>query len=144
MRQRTRGNKDSEVAVAKPRSQQKQHAEKSLPHEGAAMRGLRGQDKLHKTSRNEIVMKKKPKKRDRQEHILSAINAHAAVEVSYLAEELGVSTQTVRRDLDELSVNGVINRTYGGAAVRGVGLEPTLMERSRMATSERSIIADLA
>jgi DeoR/GlpR family transcriptional regulator of sugar metabolism len=89
-------------------------------------------------------VKKKPKKKDRQEHILSAINAHAAVEVSYLAEELGVSTQTVRRDLDELSGNGVINRTYGGAAVRRVGLEPTLMERSRMATSERSIIADLA
>jgi DeoR/GlpR family transcriptional regulator of sugar metabolism len=90
------------------------------------------------------MKKKKPKKRDRQEHILSAINAHAAVAVSHLSAELGVSTQTVRRDLDELSSNGVINRTYGGAAVRRVGLEPTLTERSKMATSERSTIAELA
>ena len=90
------------------------------------------------------MKRKRYPKEDRQERIIAAINAHGAAGVSELASELGVTRQTVRRDLDELSVNGIVNRTYGGAAVRRVGLEPTLMERSKVATAERSVIADLA
>ena len=83
-------------------------------------------------------MRKKLRKQDRHKRIV------AAIETSELATELHVSKQTIRRDLDELSHSGAVNRMYGGAAVRRVGLEPTLAERSKMATAERSIIADLA
>jgi DeoR family transcriptional regulator, glycerol-3-phosphate regulon repressor len=38
--------------------------------------------------------------------------------VGELASELQVSTETIRRDLDELKCRGLVNRTYGGAFVR--------------------------
>jgi len=84
------------------------------------------------------------RKRDRQKRILTPIEANSSVGVSELAAELRVSKQTIRRDLDELSHAGSVNRLFGGAAVRRVGLEPTMMERNKMATAERAIIAQLA
>jgi DeoR/GlpR family transcriptional regulator of sugar metabolism len=92
----------------------------------------------------EVAVRRKYRKPDRHKRIIAAINANASVGVTELAAELHVSKQTIRRDLDELSNHGIVNRMYGGAAVRRVGLEPTLMERSKMATAERSVIADLA
>lgn len=87
---------------------------------------------------------KKYKKHERHGRILNLIAATSAVGVSELASELGVSKQTVRRDLDELSGSGRINRTYGGGAVRPVGVEPTFSERTRTANEERAVIGRLA
>lgn len=84
------------------------------------------------------------KKPARQQRILAAITANTAVSVSELARELGVSKQTVRRDLDEMSDNGSLNRTYGGAATLPMGVEPTLAERQTMARTERKRIAEAA
>ncbi|MDH3451016.1 MAG: DeoR/GlpR family DNA-binding transcription regulator [Gammaproteobacteria bacterium] len=84
------------------------------------------------------------KKQARQQRILASVAANAAVSVSALARDLGVSKQTVRRDLDEMSESGCLNRTYGGAATLPVGVEPTLAERQKMAASERRTIAELA
>ncbi len=86
----------------------------------------------------------KLKKAERQKRIVTAITANAALGVSELAADLGVSKQTVRRDLDELSVNGEVNRTYGGAAARPAGLEPSFMERRHMSVAERAQIAEVA
>ena len=47
-------------------------------------------------------------------------------------DQLGVSTETVRRDLSELDSTGQIKRTYGGA-VRTKTFEPALAERSNAA-----------
>jgi DeoR family glycerol-3-phosphate regulon repressor/DeoR family fructose operon transcriptional repressor len=60
---------------------------------------------------------------DRQRHLpagrkaqLAAYVAEAGqVTVGALAERFGVSIDTIRRDLDQLSVEGVLVRTYGGA-----------------------------
>ena len=60
-----------------------------------------------------------------------------------LADLLGVSTETVRRDLAELDGRGLINRTYGGA-MRPVGFEPALAEREALMVAERERIATAA
>lgn len=54
-------------------------------------------------------------KQERHQRILDESRASAFVRISALAEHLAVSTETVRRDLDELCGAGLIDRTYGGA-----------------------------
>lgn len=83
-------------------------------------------------------------KRLRQEQILTELKATPALRVSDLAREFGVSTETVRRDLDALSRDGLVSRTYGGAARGLVAQEPALNERSRLAVDERGAIARAA
>lgn len=82
-------------------------------------------------------------KSSRQERIVTALQAGPTLRVSELAAQLGVSTETIRRDLDELDSRGLINRTYGGA-VRPFGPEPTIRERHQMLVSERESIASAA
>lgn len=57
----------------------------------------------------------------RQAHILSALAAQGAVQVSVIAQELGVSDMTVRRDLMDLEAAGKLTRTFGGALDVGAG-----------------------
>src|SRR4051794_13934507 len=62
-------------------------------------------------------------KEDRQRHLPAGRKAQLAayvteagqVTVGALAERFGVSLDTIRRDLDQLSTEGVVVRTYGGA-----------------------------
>jgi DeoR/GlpR family transcriptional regulator of sugar metabolism len=79
-------------------------------------------------------------KADRQARILSDLRAAPTLRVADLAAELTVSTETVRRDLDELYERGLLERTYGGA-VRPVATEPALAERHRLLAEERRAIA---
>ncbi len=51
----------------------------------------------------------------RQRHILDCLKSSGHVEVDTLAQTLGVTTQTVRRDLNELVERGLVARTHGGA-----------------------------
>lgn len=57
----------------------------------------------------------------RHAHILSALAAQGAVQVSVIAQELGVSDMTVRRDLMDLEAAGKLTRTFGGALDSGAG-----------------------
>lgn len=57
----------------------------------------------------------------RHAHILSALAAQGAVQVSVVAQELGVSDMTVRRDLIDLEAAGKLTRTFGGALDIGAG-----------------------
>lgn len=57
----------------------------------------------------------------RHAHILSALAAQGAVQVSVIAQELGVSDMTVRRDLMDLEAAGKLTRTFGGALDMGAG-----------------------
>lgn len=52
---------------------------------------------------------------DRQDRILGALNQHGRVLVEDLAEEFDVSTQTIRKDLNELCQRGLASRIHGGA-----------------------------
>jgi DeoR/GlpR family transcriptional regulator of sugar metabolism len=76
----------------------------------------------------------------RQQRIVAALRAAPAIRIVELAAEFDVSTETIRRDLDELGHAGLIARTYGGAA-RPVGAEPAIVEREREMVPERRRIA---
>ena len=78
------------------------------------------------------------KKAERFERIVAELRASPTVRISVLAEAFGVSTETVRRDIDELSRRGLVNRTYGGAAVQALASEPAVNERYRLLVEQRS------
>jgi DeoR family transcriptional regulator, fructose operon transcriptional repressor len=52
---------------------------------------------------------------ERQERLRRIVASRHAVRVEELREELGVSTATIRRDLDELEERGQLRRVHGGA-----------------------------
>lgn len=60
---------------------------------------------------------------ERHEYILKKIQETGFVRVSELAEELSVTTRTVRRDLEMLEDEGLLKRTHGGA--RWIGARHT-------------------
>jgi DeoR/GlpR family transcriptional regulator of sugar metabolism len=76
----------------------------------------------------------------RQQRIIDALTAVPTLRLNELVETLGVSSETIRRDLRELHERGLISRTYGGA-VRIFHSEPSLAERMRLMTEEREAIA---
>lgn len=82
-------------------------------------------------------------KSDRQARIVTELKMSPALRVNDLSESLNVSTETVRRDLTELSERGLINRTYGGA-MRPMSFEPALAERETLMVAERDRIASTA
>lgn len=81
-----------------------------------------------------------PAKAQRHRSILAALGTDPTVRISALAAEFGVSGETVRRDIEELSRAGAVRRTYGGASVVQAGLQPELSSRERMAVAERARI----
>jgi len=56
---------------------------------------------------------------ERQQRLLEILREQKAAQLETLAESLGVSTSTVRRDLEHLEQQGLIERTHGGAVYRG-------------------------
>lgn len=64
--------------------------------------------------------------------------------VETLAERLGVSASTVRRDLSQLARHGRIARTYGGALVRDVFHERPFSESERLNLDAKAAIAAVA
>src|SRR6266545_2544253 len=54
-------------------------------------------------------------KRERQSFILRQVNLHNKVLSSDLSQEMKVSEDTIRRDLQELSEDGKIIKVHGGA-----------------------------
>lgn len=79
----------------------------------------------------------------RQERILTELNQAPSLRVAELARRLDVSTETIRRDLDEMTEQGLLNRTYGGA-VRSLSTEPSVTERHALFVAERERIARAA
>jgi DeoR family fructose operon transcriptional repressor len=68
------------------------------------------------------------------------------VTVTALAERFGVSIDTIRRDLDQLSADGVLVRTYGGAVSQSTfsRVDRTVDARLNMEKREKEKIAALA
>jgi DeoR/GlpR family transcriptional regulator of sugar metabolism len=83
-------------------------------------------------------------KGDRQSRILAELRTSATIRISDLAAELGVSGETIRRDLLEMGESGLVSRTYGGAVARPFGFEPAWNERLAEMAEERKAIAALA
>ncbi|MGA9604821.1 MAG: DeoR/GlpR family DNA-binding transcription regulator [Methyloceanibacter sp.] len=88
-------------------------------------------------------MRARRAKSDRQSEILAELSRAPSLRVAELAAHLEVSTETIRRDLDELTEQGLLNRTYGGA-VRPLSSEPSVSERHSLFIAERERIARAA
>ncbi|GMG85382.1 DeoR/GlpR family DNA-binding transcription regulator [Paralimibaculum aggregatum] len=84
------------------------------------------------------------RKADRRAQILLELKFRPHVRISELAERFSVSTETVRRDLDGLSADGLISRAHGGATAPGHGHFPSFEERSRARLEERERIGRFA
>jgi DeoR family transcriptional regulator, glycerol-3-phosphate regulon repressor len=74
---------------------------------------------------------KQQNKRKRQDAIVAELRASPAIRIVELAVEHDVSTETIRRDLDEMSAAGLVSRTYGGAVSAALPQEPLFDERFR-------------
>jgi DeoR/GlpR family transcriptional regulator of sugar metabolism len=61
--------------------------------------------------------------RERQRQVLQYVRINGSGGVVQIADELGVSPSTVRRDLADLSGRGLLTRVHGGAAVTGDQVE---------------------
>lgn len=83
---------------------------------------------------------KRAKKKDRQDRILAELRLLAAVRIHDLADSFQVSTETIRRDLEEMAETGRITRTYGGAVASQLAGEPGWMERDNLMVAEREAI----
>src|SRR5437868_11124438 len=82
---------------------------------------------------------------ERQQEILTRARAAGRVDVVALADELDVTTETIRRDLTVLERAGVLRRVHGGAIpVERLGFEPALDARDEVMTAEKERIAKAA
>jgi DeoR/GlpR family transcriptional regulator of sugar metabolism len=78
---------------------------------------------------------------ERHAQILALLRHEGTVRIATLAKAFAVTTETARRDLDELAAGGKLKRTYGGGASRSLIDEPALGDRSRTHAVERAAIA---
>jgi len=80
---------------------------------------------------------------ERRKSILQTVEEEGFVSLNDLAERVGVSESTIRRDLEYLDGFGQIRRTRGGAAYVGESITP-FDERTGKASSEKRRIAEVA
>ncbi|EWT03355.1 D-beta-D-heptose 1-phosphate adenosyltransferase [Intrasporangium oryzae NRRL B-24470] len=80
---------------------------------------------------------------ERQQRIIAEARRAGRVEVTALADSLGVAAETIRRDLTALERRGSLRRVHGGAIpVERLEVEPSLATRSgRLADVKRRIAA---
>ena len=80
-------------------------------------------------------------KSQRQGLILAELRVNQTIRVADLAEKFGTSTETIRRDLDELKAAELLDRTHGGAKSRRWGMSPAWRSASSCSWTERRRIA---
>lgn len=82
---------------------------------------------------------------ERRQKLIAALEQHFSMSVGELAERLGVSEATVRRDLNELQKLGVIRRTHGGALLASPRkFEPTYTVKKDRFLAEKQKIGRVA
>jgi DeoR/GlpR family transcriptional regulator of sugar metabolism len=79
-------------------------------------------------------------KEERQQYILKKIQANQKVLSVELSQELNVSDDTIRRDLQELEDNGFLKKVHGGAIPKPK-LPYNIDKRLQLAETERQTIA---
>ena len=68
---------------------------------------------------------------ERRKRILERLSSDGAVMVSKLSTELGVTEETVRRDLEKLEAEELLRRTHGGALSMDEGSHELSFERRK-------------
>lgn len=86
----------------------------------------------------------KLKKSERRRQILLELKLRPHVRISSLAERFHVSSETLRRDLNALAKDRLIDRAHGGASAPSRGHYPSLNERRSARVEERVRIATRA
>lgn len=81
--------------------------------------------------------------RQRQQHILDALRRDGQVVAKALSESLGLSEDTIRRDLRELAAQGRLQRVHGGA-LPVAPAEADFAGRQRLAPQEKVAIGRAA
>jgi DeoR/GlpR family transcriptional regulator of sugar metabolism len=92
----------------------------------------------------------RPTYQERHAQILALLRRDGVVRIATLARMFAVTTETARRDLDQLAEAGALQRTYGGGASRslidepGVGLRGLVHreERTRIAAAAAALVTD--
>jgi DeoR family glycerol-3-phosphate regulon repressor len=79
----------------------------------------------------------------RQSEILRAVRLNGSCTVTALAERLGVSTESIRRDVKSLIESGAVLRFHGGIADPGFQEEPPFQRRMRVNREAKRKIASL-
>src|SRR5215469_5600182 len=84
--------------------------------------------------------------RHRQSLILQAVRSDGSARVSDLTQQLGVSDMTIRRDLEVLARDGLVEKVHGGAVLPGShnSHEPGFEDRLVLERPEKSSIARAA
>jgi DeoR/GlpR family transcriptional regulator of sugar metabolism len=80
---------------------------------------------------------------ERRQEILSRLQRDGKVVASQLVTELGVSEDTVRRDLRELAAGGLVQRVHGGA-LRPTAAGGSFAQRLRVAPEAKANLAEAA
>jgi len=86
----------------------------------------------------------KLRKSERRRQILLELKLRPHVRISALSERFNVSPETLRRDLDALAKDRLIDRAHGGASAPLQGHYPSLDERKSARVEERARIARIA
>lgn len=81
---------------------------------------------------------------ERKRSIIAMLGEHGKVNVSELSRHFEVSTETIRRDLDELEKDNKLKKVYGGAVKHKVDIELAYSEREIIHAEEKRIIGVLA
>lgn len=81
---------------------------------------------------------------ERHAQIVALVQREGTVRIATLADLFDVTTETARRDLDDLAQAGALNRTYGGGASRSLTEEPGIGERGREHAAERARVGAAA
>lgn len=82
---------------------------------------------------------------ERQSEILDLLEKHERVEVTELSALFKVSVDTVRRDLRQMELEGLLNRTHGGAILpKRPGVSASYTIRKKIHIREKSEIARVA
>jgi DeoR family transcriptional regulator of aga operon len=84
---------------------------------------------------------------ERHARILEFLAQHGAASIHSIAAKISASTSTVRRDLDELTERGYLERSHGGATLRSRNLttfEPSREIAERLALPQKIAIGTYA
>jgi DeoR/GlpR family transcriptional regulator of sugar metabolism len=85
---------------------------------------------------------------ERRQRLVALVEQHSSLTVAELSGMLGVSPATIRRDLAEVSMRGLVERGHGGAARRVTSAaempEPPLPNRSSLQADEKRRIGEAA
>lgn len=83
--------------------------------------------------------------RDRQHSILQWVHKQEHVEVEDIAQRFGVTTQTIRRDINKLCEQGLLRRRYGGVSLpAGTGVHPAQQDPVRNALIKQQMARRVA